>query len=346
MATASASSSSSISLNQHPYLVQRQRGVSLNSRIRVPTRFYSSGITSRIRATSAVAVESELRTPVQDATEAELFACPICYEPLIRKGPSGFNIPAIYRSGFKCKKCNKSYSSKNIYLDLTVTSGTKEYNESKPTGTEIFRSPVVSFLYERGWRQTFNQSGFPGPDEEFNMAQEYFKAAEGGVLVDISCGSGLFSRKFAKSGVYSRVIALDFSENMLRQCYDFIKTDESILSSNLGLVRADVSRLPFSSGSVDAVHAGAALHCWPSPSNAVAEISRILHNGGVFVGTTFLRVNPSAPTSFRALLQIAGQTTYRFFTQEEIEDLVTSCGLINYTSKVQGAFIMFSVQKR
>lgn len=36
------------------------------------------------------------------------------------------------------------------------------------------------------------------------------------------------------------------------------------------LVRADISRLPFASSSVDAVHAGAALHCWPSPSAAVS----------------------------------------------------------------------------
>ncbi|KAK6151671.1 hypothetical protein DH2020_014306 [Rehmannia glutinosa] len=211
---------------------------------------------------------SESITEAKDTSDVDLFACPICYEPLIRKGPSGFNLPTIYRSGFKCRKCNKSYSSKNIYLDLTVTSGTKEYNEFKPAGTELFRSPLVSFVYERGWRQNFNLSGFPGPDEEFNMAQEYFKPAEGGVLVDVSCGSGLFSRKFAKSEAYSRVVALDFSENMLRQCFDFIKNDDTILSSNLALVRADVSRLPFSSGSIDAVHAGAALHCWPSPSNA------------------------------------------------------------------------------
>jgi hypothetical protein len=38
---------------------------------------------------------------------------------------------------------------------------------------------------------------------------------------------------------------------------------------NLALVRADISRLPFASCSVDAIHAGAAIHCWPSPSNAV-----------------------------------------------------------------------------
>jgi ubiquinone/menaquinone biosynthesis C-methylase UbiE len=29
------------------------------------------------------------------------------------------------------------------------------------------------------------------------------------------------------------------------------------------LIRCDVSRLPFASGSLDAVHAGAAMHCWP-----------------------------------------------------------------------------------
>ncbi|CAN1318432.1 Uncharacterized methyltransferase At2g41040, chloroplastic [Linum perenne] len=139
------------------------------------------------------------------------------------------------------------------------------------------RSPLVSFLYERGWRQSFNGSGFPGPDEEFRMAQEYFKRAEGGLLVDVSCGSGLFSRKFAKSGTYSKVVALDFSENMLRQCFDFINADGTISDANLALVRADISRLPFSSGSVDAVHAGAALHCWPAPSNAVSNHTKFFH---------------------------------------------------------------------
>lgn len=300
---------------------------------------------ARIRATSAVALEPESTTEVRDTSYVDSFACPICYEPLIRKGPSGFNLPAIYRSAFKCKKCNKSYSSKNIYLDLTVTSGTNEYSEFKPFGTELFRSPLVSFLYERGWRQNFNTSGFPGPDEEFNMAQEYFKPAGGGVLVDVSCGSGLFSRKFAISGDYSRVVALDFSENMLRQCFDFIKNDDTILSSNLALVRADVSRLPFSSGSVDAVHAGAALHCWPFPSNAVAEINRILKSGGIFVGTTFLRVTSSTPALLRPFSQ-RNSSNYNFLTEGEIEDLCKSCGLINYTKKVQRSFIMFSAQKR
>ena len=42
------------------------------------------------------------------------------------------------------------------------------------------------------------------------------------------------------------------------------------LFRNLILVRADIAGLPFISGSLDAVPAGAAIHCWPSPSVAVS----------------------------------------------------------------------------
>ncbi|XP_054822489.1 uncharacterized methyltransferase At2g41040, chloroplastic isoform X2 [Prosopis cineraria] len=328
--------------------IELRKGPSLHLNYQFPPCLHflhrRSPSSSTVRASSAVLMESDINMRQDRAKEFEIFACPVCYEPLIRKGPSGLNLSAIYRSGFKCKRCNKSYSSKDMYLDLTVTAGLREYTEVQPVRTELFRSPLVSFLYERGWRQSFNRSGFPGRDEEFKMAQEYFKPAEGGLLVDVSCGSGLFSRKFAKSGIYSGVIALDFSENMLRQCYNFIKQDDTLLTNNVALVRADVSRLPFSSGSVDAVHAGAALHCWSSPSNAIAEIARILRSGGVFVGSTFLRYTSSTPMIIRPLRERILQG-YSYLNEEEIEDLCTSCGLTNYSRKIQQSFIMFSAQK-
>ena len=37
-------------------------------------------------------------------------------------------------------------------------------------------------------------------------------------------------------------------------------------------------------GSIDFIHAGAALHCWPEPTLAIAEISRVLRPGGAFIG--------------------------------------------------------------
>lgn len=44
---------------------------------------------------------------------------------------------------------------------------------------------------------------------------------------------------------------------------------------------------------VAALHAGAAIHCWPNPSAALAEISRVLRPGGVFVASTVSRLQVS-----------------------------------------------------
>ena len=66
---------------------------------------------------------------------------------------------------------------------------------TRPPNTH--RSPLVSFVYERGWRQGFAWAGFPGADREYDIAMDYLLPAAGGkVLVDMSCGSGLFSRRW------------------------------------------------------------------------------------------------------------------------------------------------------
>lgn len=42
------------------------------------------------------------------------------------------------------------------------------------------------------------------------------------------------------------------------------------------------------SNSVDALHAGAAMHCWPELVKAASEIHRVLKPGGRYFATTFL----------------------------------------------------------
>ena len=121
------------------------------------------------------------------------------------------------------------------------------------------RQNSVSSIYERGWRQSFAFSGFPGVDVEFGYAMDYLRPAYGETLVDMSCGTGLFTRKFASSGKFKGVIAADYSETMLQQTRSLMDS-ESIDMSNVLLLRTDVARLPFETGSVAAIHAGAA-HC-------------------------------------------------------------------------------------
>ena len=68
---------------------------------------------------------------------------------------------------------------------------------------------------------------------QFEMAKDYLKPKSGGIIIDASCGSGLFSRLFVKSELYCLVVALDFSENMLKQCKEFIKQEN--ISDEYGL---------------------------------------------------------------------------------------------------------------
>eukprot|EP00850_Spirogloea_muscicola_P014332 SM000102S09190 [mRNA] locus=s102:135613:137741:+ [translate_table: standard] len=283
----------------------------------------------------------------------ELLACPICYRALDRTGPAGLTQLAIQRAGFWCPRCRRAYSSRGGYLDLTITSGATSYQAPRLPGTELFRSPLVSFAYERGWRQSFARAGFPGADEEFRVAQTHLApaaASGGGVLLDVSCGSGLFARRFAASGAYSAVLASDFSEAMLRQASVFIRDDPSLSAAPIALVRTDVARLPFETGSLDAVHAGAALHCSPSPANAVAEISRVLRPGGVFVATTFLaRQAPFADELFKPLRKAMAQNQsggiMKYWEPEELEELCLACGFKSYAPSRTREFIMLTAKK-
>eukprot|EP00257_Ricinus_communis_P024763 XP_025012177.1 uncharacterized methyltransferase At1g78140, chloroplastic isoform X2 [Ricinus communis] len=298
---------------------------------------------SNFAAKDAVVVEKE----EVSRSSTNIIACPICYEPLSLIGDRLLSVD-IGECSLRCGSCKKIYYGKETHIELTVASGASKYDDAMPLATEFFRLSLISFLYERGWRQNFIWGGFPGPEKEFELIKDYLKPVLGGNIIDASCGSGLFSRLFAKSGLFSLVVALDYSENMLQQCYDFIKQEENFPTENLISVRADISRLPFLFGSVDAVHAGAAIHCWPSPSAAVAEISRVLRPGGVFVASTFIL---DGPFSFVPLMgplrqniaQISGSQI--FLREYELEDICRACGLVGFTAIRDRQFVMFSARK-
>eukprot|EP00850_Spirogloea_muscicola_P015651 SM000122S25758 [mRNA] locus=s122:120575:122380:+ [translate_table: standard] len=273
---------------------------------------------------------------------------------------------AVGASSFTCRRCQRSYDVSGGVVDLTVTSGAADYEDETHLGTTIFQNSAVAFAYERGWRQNFFWFGFPAQmrrilsesanclgsevEYKFNLAQSYFRpATAGNTLVDVSCGSGLFSRRFAASGEYDVVVALDFSASMLQQARSFFNADPSLDKQRLALVRADVGRLPFVTGSVQAIHAGAAIHCWPQLAAAVAEISRVLKPGGVFVGTTFLL--PTFPfgdeltKGLRQLLTRGPLDPYRWWSEAELRDLTQTCGLIDFACYRSSAFILFTARK-
>lgn len=195
---------------------------------------------------------------------------------------------------------------------------------------DLFTSPSVSFAYERGWRQGFASAGFPGPDKEYEMVREFFAPIQPRVVVDMSCATGLFTRRLAKSNEYLRVIGCDYSDSMLLEARRRIQSDSNLNGSVstrtfLELVRCDVGNIPMKSEGVDALHAGAAMHCWPDLDSALSEIYRVLKPGGRFFATTFL-----APY-FRGVQSMSGedvqQKAFQYFeTVDVLKDIVLSGG--------------------
>ncbi|KAL5567783.1 hypothetical protein UlMin_024358, partial [Ulmus minor] len=131
----------------------------------------------------------------------------------------------------------------------------------------------------------------------------------GGNIVDGSCGSGLFSRLFAKSGLFSLVDAPDYS----CQC-SFIRGSPNYFCCNF----------------------------------LVAKISRVLRLGRVFVATTYILDGPFGFVPFlRPLRQQTRQISdsFIFLSELELEDLCKAYGLVGFTYIRNGAFVMISATK-
>jgi len=236
--------------------------------------------------------------------------------------------------------------------ELTINgSGSGRYlEELRTAGTTTFQNPLVSFAYERGWRSSFAWAGFPGEEAEFIQASNWLEKADNGELLDLSCGSGLFTRRFANSSRYSSVLGLDLSAAMLQEARSLSRGTAPIT-----WIRADVARLPIVSGSLAGIHAGAALHCWPSPSSALAEVARTLRPGGVFVASTFL--DPTAPLAEvvgdDAVLPLSrlitanrsGRSVIRWWNEAELRDLCTMVGLVGFERIRTRQFILFRAFK-
>lgn len=65
-------------------------------------------------------------------------------------------------------------------------------------------------------------------------------------------------------------------------------SSKALKKTSLDLVRLDVGQIPMRNESVDCLHAGAAMHCWPDLDAAAKEIYRVLKPGGRYFATTFL----------------------------------------------------------
>ncbi len=102
---------------------------------------------------------------------------------------------------------------------------------------------------------------------------------EGQRVVDIASGSGLILPWIAENGP-EEIIGIDISKKMLKIAE---KRGKKHGISALTLIRGDVEKLPFKSGSIDRVISTFSLTTIPDYQRAIDEMLRVLKDDGIAV---------------------------------------------------------------
>lgn len=107
-----------------------------------------------------------------------------------------------------------------------------------------------------------------------------------GNLLDVPCGSGLFTVKKYLELKKASITCVDYSPQMIEKCKTVFKK-ASIINSNFYL--SDVCKMPFENEFFDIVVCLNGIHSFPDKSLALKEIYRVLKPGGKLIGCVYIK---------------------------------------------------------
>ena len=115
---------------------------------------------------------------------------------------------------------------------------------------------------------------------------EALQAWPGERILEIGCGSGLYTRELARA--QARVTATDYAPSPLAQA----KRNVGRLAPRVEFRIEDAQRLSFTDESFDKVLMSEVVEHVPEPGRAIAEAARVLRPGGLLVASTPSRFSP------------------------------------------------------
>ena len=129
-------------------------------------------------------------------------------------------------------------------------------------------------------------------------------------VLELATGTGLIAKNIVNAAAH--IEATDASVEMIAEA----KRDNR--SAKLYFSVQDMFCLPYAGESFDVVIVSNALHIVPQPEKALAEIRRVLKDGGVFIAPTFTHAGNSFSGKVRAFfMKLAGFPLHSKWTSEE-----------------------------
>ena len=129
-------------------------------------------------------------------------------------------------------------------------------------------------------------------------------------VLELATGTGLIAKHIVNAAAH--IEATDASPEMIAEA----KRDTR--SAKLHFSVQDMFRLPYADKSFDVVIVSNALHIVPQPEKALAEIRRVLKDGGLLIAPTFTHAENSFSGKVRAFfMKLAGLPLHSRWTSGE-----------------------------
>ena len=136
--------------------------------------------------------------------------------------------------------------------------------------------------------------------------------------LDVGCGTGALLEEVRARWPGAAGVGVDLSLEMLAIA-------RHRLPPTVALIAADAGRLPLADGSFDLATCTSALHHWPEPEVALAEVARVLRPGGRLVLTDWRDDDPRLRV-FSRLLRLVDRSHRRSYRAAEARGMLEAAG--------------------
>jgi SAM-dependent methyltransferase len=217
-----------------------------------------------------------MKAPLSMRLKDGLLTCPSC-----RKGFLAVeDRPALV----VCRRCSASCPVHDGVIDLLP--GLPHTRSLAQKAMEA--GPIVRIYESRLWRRSplFAAATRIPFDREKELIMSAIDVHGCETVLDLACGTGIYTRPIAASIPEGVAVGLDLSLPMLRHARRRSCTEGL---ENVLFVRGSALDLPFPDGRLDAVLCCGALHMFPDTSRVLVSVCRILKSGGRFAVAVFRR---------------------------------------------------------
>lgn len=177
-------------------------------------------------------------------------------------------------TGTVCSSMGDEYRIENNIVDLITKQ--KDFTLAQSTN----HWTITASLYEDLWRKRSLSllTGEPFPiEKEKELLIDWVNPKPDGVYLDVGCSTALYARALKKASPESKVVAIDFSKQMLTEAKLKAEADQT----DLYLIKADAREMPFYGRTFDGVVMGGTLNELSDELKVLFECRRVLKECGV-----------------------------------------------------------------